>query len=94
MLTYEKGGQTESFPAAFMRHDVAELDRFPRADALSMSVELIRRLSPDSLSIMEFKNAMDVAIAQKMLRFPLLGEKLPDAWNLVLSNEFHMTNDS
>lgn len=94
VLTYEKGGKTEHFPAAFMRHDVAELDRFPRTGALLMSVELIRRLSPDSLSVMEFKNAMDVAIAQKMLRFPLLGEKLTDTWNLVLGNEFHMTNDS
>ena len=29
VLTFEKGGKTKSFPAAFMRHDVAELDRFP-----------------------------------------------------------------
>ena len=94
VLTYEKGGQTEQFPAAFMRHDVAELDRFPRDGALEMSVELVRRLSPDSLSVMEFKSEIDVEIAQKMLKYPLLGEKLAGTWNLVLGNEFHMTNDS
>ncbi len=94
VLTYEKGGQTQQFPAAFMRHDVAELERFPGDGALEMSVELVRRLSPDSLSVMEFKSEVDVEIAQKMLKYPLLGEKLAGAWNLVLGNEFHMTNDS
>src|SRR5258708_17705611 len=43
---------------------------------------------------MEFKHNMDVRIAQKMLQYPLLGERLAGTWNLVLANEFHMTNDS
>ncbi len=94
VLTYGKGGSTTTFPAAFMRHAVAELDRFPQEGALDLSVALIRRLSPDSLSVMEFKNATDVQIAEKMLQFPLLGEKIEGTWNLVLTNEFHMTNDS
>jgi hypothetical protein len=94
VLTYEKGGQTTSFPAAFMRHDVLELERFPRQGALPFAVNLIRRLSPDSLSVMEFKCELDMQIAQKMLHFPLLGEKLPDTWNVALTREFDMTNDS
>jgi hypothetical protein len=94
VLTFAKGGGTVSFPTAFMRHDVAELDRFPKEGALTISVELIKRLSPDSMSVMEFKNEIDVRIAEKMLRFPLLGVKREDSWNLVLCNEFHMTNDS
>jgi hypothetical protein len=94
VLTYEKGGQTQTFPTAFMRHEVKELERFPRVGALDMSVELVRRLSPDSLSVMEFKSKVDIGIAQKMLKFPLLGDKLADTWNVVLANEFHMTNDS
>lgn len=94
VLTFEKGGRTESFPAAFMRHDVEELKDFPRAIGLEMPVALIERLSPDSLSVMEFKSELDVRIARKMTRFPLLGEHIEDAWNLVLTTEFHMTNDS
>jgi Putative DNA-binding domain len=94
VLTYEKGGETQTFHTAFMRHEVKELRSFPKEGALDMSVELIRKLSPDSLSVMEFKNEVDVNIARKMLEFPLLGEKLADTWNLVLANEFHMTNDS
>ena len=89
-----KATGTTRFPAAFMRHDVEELARFPDEGALWLEVELIKRISPDSHSVMEFKSAMDVQIAEKMLRFPLLGERIEGKWNLVLSNEFHMTNDS
>jgi hypothetical protein len=84
----------QSFPAEFMRHEVSELSVFPNADSLLISTDLIKKLSPDSWSVMEFKNETDITIAEKMLRFPLLGEKLDDTWNLKLSSEFHMTNDS
>jgi len=94
VLTYEKGGRTAEFPAAFMRHDVKELERFPEYGGLPIAVELVRRLSPDSLSVMEFKSERDVVIAEKMLRFPLLGERIEGKWNLRLTSEFHMTNDS
>jgi hypothetical protein len=94
VLSFEKGGKTSNFPAAFMRLDVKELSRFPQEGAINISVGLVRRLSPDSLSVMEFKNELDVHIAEKMLKFPLLGEELTDKWNLRLTAEFHMTNDS
>ena len=94
VLTYEKGGKTQTFPAAFMRHDVGELETFPREGAIDISVDLVRRLSPDSLSVMEFKSELDIHIAKKMLKFPLLGEDIPDKWNLRLTREFDMTNDS
>lgn len=94
VLSFEKGGKTTKFPAAFMRHDVSELSRFPREGGIDISVELVRRLSPDSLSVMEFKCPLDIAIAEKMLKFPMLGEKIEGKWNLRLTAEFHMTNDS
>jgi hypothetical protein len=94
VLTYKKGGRTEKFPAAFMRHEVSELERFPKEGAIEIPVDLIRRTSPDSLSVMELKKDMDIAIVEKMLKFPLLGKKIDGGWNLVLCNEFHMTNDS
>ena len=55
---------------------------------------MVRRLSPDSLSITEFKSAIDVTIAEKMLQFPLLGENVPGKWKIKFTSEFHMTNDS
>ncbi len=94
VLTFEKGGSTASFPVRFMRHEVTELANFPAPDDIRLDVELIRKLSPDSLSIMEFKQPIDIAIAQKMLQFPLLGETIEGKWNLKLTREFDMTNDS
>ena len=92
--TLMDGVGTRAFPAAFMRHDVAELARFPDQGAIEIDVALVRRLSPDSHSVMEFKSALDVTIAKKMLKFPLLGERIEGAWNLSLTREFDMTNDS
>ncbi|RKZ59933.1 MAG: ATP-binding protein [Candidatus Parabeggiatoa sp. nov. 2] len=94
VLSFEKGGKTTEFPAAFMRHEVNELARFPQSDALRVKTDLIYRLSPDSHSVMEFKNETDVSIAEKMLQFPLLGEKMDGAWNLALTTEFNMTTAS
>lgn len=94
LLSPAKRPGTESFPAAFMRHDVAELDRFPREGAIDIPVELVKRLSPDSHSVMEFRSALDIAIAEKLLRFPLLGQRIEGTWNIALTREFDMTNDS
>ncbi len=94
ILTFEKGGTTTEFPSAFMRHDVQELQRFPSNNSLPITIEMVRKLSPDSLSVMEFKNEVDVRIAEKMLKFPLLGENIDGKWKLRLTAEFHMTNDS
>jgi hypothetical protein len=94
VLSFQKGGNTTQFPAAFMRQQVNELTQFPEKGALWLNTDLIRRLSPDSESVMEFKSAKDIQIAEKMLSFPLLGEKITGVWNLSLTTEFHMTNDS
>ena len=94
VLTFEKGGRTENFPAAFMQLDPKVLSRFPNQGAMWINVALIRRLSPDSLSIMEFKTELDVQISEKMLRFPFLGDDVNDKWKLHLTRELDMTNDS
>jgi hypothetical protein len=94
VMTYRKGSSTESFPACFMRHEVDELQAFPQRDSLRMVVANIRKLAPDSLSIPEFKSDLDAHIADKMSRFPLLGEHLADKWNVKFAQEFNMTTDS
>lgn len=94
VLTFEKNSTTQSFTAKFMRHDVEELQNFPDKESIEISIDLIRQLSPDSLSVLEFKTNLDIHIAEKMTRFPLLGEKIEGKWNLRLTSEFHMTNDS
>lgn len=94
ILTYQKGRKTEEFPTAFMRHEVSELADFPRQDSLRIPVNLIKRLSPDSWSVMEFKSGMDIQIAEKMLRFPLLGDMVNGKPYIQLRQEINMTTDS
>ena len=101
LLIFEKGGSTDTFEAAFRinpREAVAptHIEYFLHApnEHIDISVPFIRKTSPDSLSVMEFKNPLDVLISEKMLVFPLLGDDLPGKWSIKLSTEFHMTNDS
>ncbi|MCT7979637.1 ATP-binding protein [Laspinema olomoucense] len=101
LITFAKGGVTDSFWAAFRIHPreairINQLDTFLNNpdEHLVISLPLVRRLSPDSLSVMEFKSDVDIQIAEKMLKFPLLGENMAGKWNLRLTSEFHMTNDS
>jgi hypothetical protein len=101
LLSFEKANPTISFEAAFRinpREAIApdHLDRFfhNKDEHVAIPVSLIRRLSPDSLSVMEFKSDMDIHIAEKMLQFPLLGEKIDSVWNLKLTTEFNMTTAS
>lgn len=99
ILVFSRGGETTSFRAAFRinpREAVSstELREFFREDHIQIEIELIRRLSPNSMSVMEFKSEPDVKIAKKISRFPLLGEEVECRWSLSLGNEFHMTGDS
>lgn len=94
VLSFEKGGHTVSFPAAFMRHEVSELDSFPENGAMDIKIDFVKRQSPDSLSVMEVKNEKELGIVEKMLKFPMLGEDVPDSWTFKLNREFDMTNHS
>jgi len=94
VLSFEKGSTTTDFPAAFMRLDPAELATFPESAPVHLSRQLIERMSPESLSLMEFKSATDAAIAEKMLGFPLLRDTVPDKWQVRFAAELHMTIDS
>ena len=101
LVSFEKDKKTESFNAVFRinpREAIKpnDLDRFlhDQSEQVEIPISLIRKLSPDSISVMEFKNKIDIEIAEKMLEFPLLGEKIEAKWNLKLTREFDMTNDS
>ncbi len=101
LLSFEKSGSTQEFEAAFrinpreaIRQEELELFLHDQAGHVTVPISLIRQLSPDSLSIMEFKNDMDIHIAKKMMSFPLLGEVTEKKWNIHFAREFDMTNDS
>jgi hypothetical protein len=87
ILSFEKNKQTLSFPVEFMRHDVEELQGFPHKDSLVISVDLIRKLSPDSLSVMEFKDKIEYNIMQKIAQHPTFNATNSRYKHLKLSRE-------
>jgi Putative DNA-binding domain len=101
ILTFEKASISDYMPAVFRINprEAISKDKLrgflqDKSQHVAISVDLVRRLSPESLGIMEFRSELDARIAESMLQFPLLGEQLNGVWNIKLSNEFHMTNDS
>jgi hypothetical protein len=100
-LSFEKGKKTKKFKAIF-RIDPREAIH-PRDleylfdagdDYIELSPELIAKLSPDALSVMEFHGEIDKAIIDKLVKNPPLGENIENMWNLKIGSEFHMTSDS
>ncbi|HRI72125.1 MAG TPA: N-6 DNA methylase, partial [Polyangium sp.] len=101
LLTATKGGKTTRFEAAFRINagealEVDELSEFlrDRRQHLELTPDLVRKTSPDSLSIMEFKSWTDGAIVNKLLTYPLLGDKLAGRWTVEFGRQLHMTDDS
>ncbi|HWP56924.1 MAG TPA: N-6 DNA methylase [Candidatus Acidoferrales bacterium] len=89
------------FRAAFMRHDLAELESAPPAgvEVLIRRSE-IERLSPGTLAFLEYRSERDRELVLKMYGLlpgqtprPLLGAQGPGTWNAKFYTEFNMTND-
>jgi hypothetical protein len=96
LLTFEKGKHTKVFPAAFAQQDVAELDHFPAEETMHLTIDFVKRFSPDLLALAEFRNRIDISISEKMLQFPFLGKRLDDIWNIEFSTGHYMgsSNDT
>ena len=93
LLTFEKGGKTDSFPCAFFLHSSDDLKRAAMNPTL-LTVDFVRKSSPTAWSVLEIKSPEDMAIVQKLLRHPPLGREIAGSWNITMGNGFHMTNDS
>lgn len=65
------------------------------AETLRLRVADVRRFSPDTLSLMEFKNQQEIDITARIYNgHPLLSDQVVSAWNVRFTREFDMTNDS
>ena len=83
----QKGEKTDRFKCAFMEHDPERLPLID-ANALKMSVKQVKKFSPDTLSVMEFKSQKDIDVTGKIYGdWPLLGETAKDAWRIILTRE-------
>ncbi|MCP4358527.1 MAG: hypothetical protein GY796_10970 [Chloroflexi bacterium] len=100
LLIAEKGELSDEFSASFkidpryvpkpnqLLEFLANSDNF-----MEIKVSALKRFSPDSLSMMEFRNKKDYYVAGKIYEdWPLMGEEIRETWSLKLGAEFHMTN--
>ncbi|MCP4403728.1 MAG: ATP-binding protein, partial [bacterium] len=101
LLSFEKSGVTQEFEAAFrinpreaVRAEELEFFLHNHSEHVTILTSLIRELSLDSLSVLEFKDKKDIRILEKMSQFPSLNEHVQGIWNLEFSREFDMTNAS
>jgi hypothetical protein len=101
LLDFKKDQPKPYFKAAFRIYvheaiDISGLANFlnDESNKLEIPLDVVKKYSPESLSIMEWKNKIDLKIIEKFLDHPLLGAELDGPWNFKLTAEFHMTNDS
>lgn len=93
ILAAEKGGPTEIFNCGFMLHDLDMLAELTK-NGLKLSVKLVKKFSPDTLSVMEFTDQSEVNLMEKIYKdVPLLGEKMDRVWNVVFHREINQTDD-
>ena len=56
---------------------------------------VIKKLAPDTHSLMEFKSQREVDLVTNIYsKFPPLGAFVPDSWNVSFTQILHMTNGS
>jgi len=104
----KKRPEGAGFEAAFMRHDLEELEETalwreagkefafpgPIPWMVRVSRDELERLSPGTLAFLEYRNPRDREILLKMYEGrPLLGDQGPGTWNARFYTEFNMTND-
>jgi len=90
----QKGGDTKSFKAGFMLHDPEILPAVDN-DALEMPVEMIKKFSPDDLSITELNTQREIDILGDIFSAaPLLGSTETEAWNVRFNIEFMSNTDA
>lgn len=83
-LVFRKGEPAEAFDAAFMRHDLGELeDPGPKPWVVRVTREEIRRLSPETLVFLEYRSSRDQEIVHRMYAgMPTLGGATSGAWGV------------
>ena len=94
LLGISKGKNTNQFKCGFMIHN-PELLYMIDFHALKISINQIKRFSPDTLSILEFDKQPQIEIVDKVYSDnTLLGDhSKADEWNIDFRREFHMTYD-
>jgi hypothetical protein len=95
ILVFDKGGATTRFDAAFMSRETERAVQSFRTHRshMSLAVDEIRKLSPQTLTLFEFRGQRDVDLVQKAYQLhPTFGDGLMPRLGLKYRCEFHMGN--
>jgi hypothetical protein len=101
LIGVQRGIESDGFWATFRfnpRIAVAPDELFPFLSKLENLIYVyqksLKRFSPDSLSLMEFQTQEDYDIAEKIYGdWPLIGEEIPNSWQVRFTQELNMTTD-
>lgn len=101
LLVGGRGGSTGIFEAAFRINpreaiDIEHIAEFLRdhTSHIELTAELVAATSPDSLSITEFHDRVDVDLCKKLQAAPVLGEERADVWNIQFAQgDINLTSD-
>jgi len=94
LITVIKNSQkSTTFMASFMQTEASFLND-ERSKLLKLSWNRIKRYSPSSWAIIEFKDKKDLTIVEKLYNFPVLSDPSQEKWRLKLRRELDITNDS
>ena len=97
LLVFGKGGRTATFEAAFLSWETADVTLRLRSDPrhVTIDADLYRELSPEQYIFVELHDQREVELLRRIYRrFPRLGERIENTWNVSYVREFDMTNDS
>ena len=95
IVVLDKGGQTNATDAAFFSRETEQALQLFRSHRAYLKVPAaeIRKLSPQTLTLFEFRGQRDVDLVQKAYRLhPTFGEGLMPRLGLKYRCEFHMGN--
>lgn len=95
LLVADKSQAASSFPAAFYLHDIDSLQgKTEKEKFLEISIDLVKKSAPVSLSIPEIRNKEQLAVFSHIYDSnPLLSDS-SKGWITVLVTELHRTADS
>jgi N-6 DNA Methylase len=98
LLTATRGGPTGAVACRFGERDPRALDRIPDGTApsdafpVTLTPELIARVSGDHMVIPELRTQIDLRIAEKTAAAPVLGS--PQGWRARFGRELNATDDA
>ncbi len=96
LLVVDNKGRTTDFPAAFYLQNIKSLSGNEEKEKfILLTVDLIKLVSPETLSIPEVRTLKDVEFLEKLYKMhPLLRDGINDGWKFTIMRELNRTESA